>query len=330
MGSLTKKTFTTSRTFTYTYYHYRSVASTPKPTLLLCHGWPDSAELWAGVVPKLLETGHPILIPDCLGYAGTSKPTDYKEYSLKAMSHDMFEILDHEAIDRIISIGHDWGSALAQRVCLYGPQRCSGLVLLDVAYLPPSDASWDFETINKAAEQKIGYPAFAYWDVFAADDGPALLLDNVEMLFHVIHWDHPEAMKIFFATAGNTRKMLQTGKPADHPLKLYAQAPGFKEAFIERMKRDGFEGPQCWYKSMARNVNRENERVFSDQEKMVKVPCLYISGTEDWVCRTDGMEAVRPLVPDLTQEVLQANHWITFEKPEEVGRIMASWLKERF
>lgn len=330
MDQLTKKTFTVSRGYTYTFYTHSPPTPTTKPTLLLCHGWPDSAELYAPVLPSLLNLGHPLVIPDCLGYAGTSKPTDYKEYSFKAMAHDLYELLDSEGVEKIVSLGHDFGSALAQRVYLYQPSRCAGVILLDVAYMPPSSTPFDLDTVNAMTEKAFGYPCFAYWDVFAADDGPELMLKNVETLFHAIHWDHPDAMRMFFATYGNTRKLLQTTGPEDYPLKPYAQAPGFKESFLERMRRDKFEAPQCWYKAFARGVHFDDEKGFSKDDLTIKVPCLYVSGSEDAVCRTDGMEAVKELVPDLTQHVVQANHWITFEKPEEVGGILAKWLKEKY
>ena len=333
MDKLIKKTFTTSRTYTYTYYHHAPPIATTKPTILLCHGWPDSAELFTGILPSLLDMGHPILIPDLLGCAGTSKPADYKEYSLKGMANDLFELLDAHNADRIIPLGHDWGSALAQRVYLYRPEQCVGLILLDVAYMVPSTVPFDLDAINKATEQAFGYPFVAYWDLFAADDGPDLMLQHVETLFHLLHWDHPDAMKTFFATYGNTRKLLTTTSASDYPLKAYARAPGFKESWISRMQCDGFEGPQAWYKAHARNVNFEDEKGWSEEGKKIKVPCLYVSGTEDSVCRTDQMEApgVRELVAgELTVKIVESNHWITFEKPEEVGGIIGEWLGKRF
>lgn len=334
MDGLTKKTFTTSRNYTYAYHYWQPSASIPpKPTLLLCHGWPDHAELYAGILPCLLDLGHPIIVPDCLGYGGTSKPTDYHAYSLKAMANDMHELLDQEGVETLIPVGHDWGSTLAQRIYLFRPSKCAGLILLSVAYMLPQTKPFNLEEANKATEREYGYPSLAYWDLFAADDGPALLHAHVETLFHLLHLDHPDAMKLFFATHGNTRSLLTKTVPSDWPLKPYARAPGFKEAFIARMQRDGFEGPQCWYKAQARNVNFEVEREFPGEERGIKVPCLYVSGTGDVVCRTDGMDGdvVRGLVPDVTKVVLEgAGHWIPFERAEEVGKAMSEWLGKRF
>lgn len=167
-------------------------------------------------------------------------------------------------------------------------------------------------------------------DVFAADDGPKLLSDNAETLFHMIHWNDPEAMKKVFCTRGATRKMLQESSPADYPLKPYADQPGFKEAWLRRMRRDGFEAPQCWYKAVARNVQFETEKNIPKENLMIKAPCLFIGANQDAVCRPEIMEPVKHLVPDLEGHMVETNHWCTYEKPEEVRELMAAWLKKRF
>ncbi|KAF2184221.1 alpha/beta-hydrolase [Zopfia rhizophila CBS 207.26] len=335
MYQLSKKTFTTSRNYTYTYYLHKSSSST-KPALVFCHGWPDDAHLWADIVPALLPLGFPLVIPDMLGYAGTSKPTDPKEYNSKSMSNDLYELVDSECFDKIIPVGHDWGSYMAQRVYLWRPERCVGLIILNVPYMPPdSSMPFNLDTVLDMTEKMYGYPSLAYWDVFAADDGPKLLLDNVENLYHLIHCNdesgpQDEAMKKVFCVRGATRNLLQTTKSQDVPLKPYARDPAFKKAFIDRMRRDGFEGPQCWYKAMARNVQFETEKEISKENLLIKNPCLYISSTGDAVCRTDRMEPVKQLVPDCTIKIVEANHWNTYEKPEEVREHIATWLKEKY
>ena len=282
-------------------------------------------------MPALLSLGHPLVVPDLLGYAGTSKPADHAEYNCKAMSDDLYELIDSENLDKIIPVGHDWGSYMAQRLYLWRPERCAGLILLNVAYLPPNpDMPFDLDAVNNMTEKLYGYPTFAYWEVFAADDGPKLLLDHVENLFHLIHWDDDNAMKEVFCVRGQTRKLLQSATPDKHPLKPYALKPGFKQSFLDRMRRDGFDGPQCWYRATAQNIQSEAEKEIPKDNYLIRDPCLYISSTGDAVCRTDGMEHVKQLVPDLTTYIVEANHWGTYEKPGEVREHIANWLKEKY
>lgn len=126
------------------------------------------------------------------------------------------------------------------------------------------------------------------------------------------------------------RKVLQESSPDSHPLKPYAKKPGFKEEFLERMRRDGFDAPQCWYKAMARNVQFETEKAIPQENLVIKNPCLFIGATQDTVCRTEIMHTVKDYVPDLELHEVESNHWDTHEKPEEVRELIAAWLKKRF
>jgi soluble epoxide hydrolase / lipid-phosphate phosphatase len=47
------------------------------------------------------------LIPDLLGYGGTSKSTDVSSYNSKSMTGDLSEINDAEDVDKVIVVCHD-------------------------------------------------------------------------------------------------------------------------------------------------------------------------------------------------------------------------------
>ena len=100
------KTCTVRRGHTYRYYV--SPAAPGRPTLFFIHGFPSSSLDWARQVAYFEPKGFGIIVPDCLGYGGSSKPADYKEYRHKLLSQDFVEILDAEGIQSAIAIGHDW------------------------------------------------------------------------------------------------------------------------------------------------------------------------------------------------------------------------------
>lgn len=159
MDSLEKKTFKVSRGFTYTYY--TSPARESLPSIILFHGWPDAAELWEGVITNYLKpAGYGIVALDCLGYAGTSKPTDYKAYNFQHMSKDAVDILDHEKLGNVISLGHDWGCGIAQRLYNFHPDRVIGLVMLNVSYLVPTPEPFDLDKTIALTTQFFGYGTF--------------------------------------------------------------------------------------------------------------------------------------------------------------------------
>jgi len=110
MDKLHKKTLDVSRGFTYAYY--TSLAKDGLQTVLLVHGFPSTVAEWSGVISDyLLPNGYGVLVLDCLGYAGSSKPTDMKAYNLQYLVQDIKEILDKESLDKVVSLGHDWVSS---------------------------------------------------------------------------------------------------------------------------------------------------------------------------------------------------------------------------
>jgi pimeloyl-ACP methyl ester carboxylesterase len=47
------------------------------------------------------------LIPDPLGYGGSSKSTDVSSYNSKSMTGDPSGVNDAEGVDKVIVVGHD-------------------------------------------------------------------------------------------------------------------------------------------------------------------------------------------------------------------------------
>ena len=97
-------------------YHYLFVPSQAgKPTLVLLHGFPSTIRDWRFQIEHFSSKGYGLVVPDMLGYGGTDKPLDVKYYSWQDMSSDILDILDAEALDRVIVVGHDWSVASSRR-----------------------------------------------------------------------------------------------------------------------------------------------------------------------------------------------------------------------
>ena len=99
------------------------------------------------------------------------------------------------------------------------------------------------------------------------------------------------------------------------------------------MTRDGFEGPLCWYKATTENLQQESDKNLPKEVDKVEVPTLYIGATEDPVCRPEAMyPAIQAgLLPHLEQaKMIEAAHWVTYEKPQEVVERIEDWLKRTY
>ena len=109
-------------------YTYRVAPPTPATAsskwALLQHGFPAGTHSWRFVVPALVAKGFHVVIPDMLGYGGTDKPSDVKEFKGKKMCASLIAIMDKEGAQRFISAGHDWGKL---ELCL---SRCMEVLTL--------------------------------------------------------------------------------------------------------------------------------------------------------------------------------------------------------
>lgn len=326
MDSLSKKTITTKRGFTYTYYV--SPAAAGKPTVLLQHGFPDAAGEWEDVITQHLKpAGYGVIAPDLLGYGGTSKPTDPAAYTLGGMTADVVELLDAEGADMVVSLGHDWGSRIAQMLYNLHPDRVQGLVMVNVAYTGAPGGPMDLDAMIEQSERAFGYGAGWYWKLFTADDGAILLNENIDLLFDVMH--APDSWLSTLCTKDGARKALEArGEGYDIKRRPYA-TDEMKKAFVERFERDGFEGPLCWYKSHV--LGHQNDQVDPDN-RVVKVPSLFIGYPEDIVARQQlilpSVEA--GLLPHLTIVTLEGAHWGLLEHPREFGEAVTQWLDKTY
>lgn len=106
MDSSSYKDVTTSRGLNYHYYF--AAARDSKPSLLFLHGFPSTSYDWRHQVAFFEAKGYGIVVPDLLGYGGTSKPDDAADYKASLVVKDVVDILDAEKIDKVVSIAHDW------------------------------------------------------------------------------------------------------------------------------------------------------------------------------------------------------------------------------
>lgn len=319
MDSLTKKTLTTKRGFTYTYYV--SPAAAGKPTLLLQHGFPDTADQWAHLTTQHLQpAGYGVIVPDMLGYGGTSKPTDPAVYVFRGMTADMVELLDAEGVDRVISLGHDWGAQAASMFYNLHPGRVSGLVTVNVPYMgaPPRPMDLGATMVQSG---------IWYWELFTADDGARLLNAKAGVMFDVFH--DPGAWMSTLCTKGGLKKALETGSEGFGIKRRAYATEEMRSAFVKRIERDGFDAPLCWYKSHA--FGHQGEESDPDNQ-VVKVPTLFLGYPEDVVCKKEGiLPSVKAgLLPELTNITLNGAHWGMVEHPDEFGTTVTQWLDKTY
>ncbi|GKT41253.1 bifunctional epoxide hydrolase 2 [Colletotrichum spaethianum] len=317
LSELTKKTIDVFRGSTYTYY--TSPAQKSKLTLILFHRWPDTAHLW----------GYGITAVDNLGFGESSKPTDTKIYACDGIAADAIKILDAEGINKAISLGHDWGCMIAQRLYNFHPNRVCGLVvMLNVAYTVRTD-QFDLDKINEKTKKMFGRGIHEYWHFFTADDAFEIMNQNLESVYAAV-FGKPEIWYETVVTLGGMRRFVSEGRT--QPTQPFATSE-HKADSMERFSKDGgFAAPRCVYTATSTAAQTESDRKLTEEAKTVKVSVLYWGGTRDYVCRPElWQQSIASGIPPNVKSLTRAGgHWAFLERPREFGMDVLRWLQDTF
>src|SRR5262249_6866921 len=101
--------------------------------------------------------------------------------------------------------------------------------------------------------------------------------------------------------------------------------------YSDEYRRTGFQGGLNWYR--VRTTGRANGEFEVFAGRTIDVPATSISGSSDWgIYQTPG--AIEKMQKNACTRMKQihlidgAGHWVQQERPDEVNRLLLSFLKE--
>ena len=104
------------------------------PPVLLLHGFPDTHAVWRLQIDALVAAGYRVIAPDLRGYGRTEAPGTEDAYAMDALRADVVGLLDALGIERVLLVGHDWGSVVGWNVSMHAPERVERFVALSVGH----------------------------------------------------------------------------------------------------------------------------------------------------------------------------------------------------
>ncbi|KAJ9298635.1 hypothetical protein DTO271G3_3602 [Paecilomyces variotii] len=320
---ISKKT-TLSDGTSYAYIRVPAADAT-KPTFLLLHGFPSSSYDWRRIVPKLKESGYGIIAPDLLGYGDSDKPEEVQAYSFKRMADHVVEIAHIEGLNRVIGVGHDWGSALLSIIALAHQELFSGIVFLAVGYFPPGP--FDIDEINAVTERLLGYPAFGYMKFFNQDTAASVIDANPESLTSLLYPTTPEVWKTDMGPLGAAERWITAGNVTAPPPWVSQEELDMHTRIFQKGKS---MGPLNWYKSAARRVDQEYYSTFTtDESKSLDIPSLLVTAAYDRVCVPELQKPrTEQYLHNNRTEEFECGHWIPLEKPDELVRLLEGFANQ--
>ena len=112
---------------------------------------------------------------------------------------------------------------------------------------------------------------------------------------------------------------------------MFRRGRGRFENVVKSLKINGFFPPTAYYLNHDVNV----EYVKSEKNGgVLDFPMLFIDGKYDAVCSTTTTpkmaEIQQKFCRNLTEEIVEAGHWVMLEHPKEVNEMLEKWLDTKF
>ena len=314
---------------------YLACGAADAPLINFLHGWPELSISWRHQLPVFAELGFRCVAPDMRGYGRSSVYSQHADYAVENSVHDMIELLDSLGREKVVWVGHDWGSPVVWDIASHHPDRCHGVASLCIPYLPKGFALENFlPLVDRALYPENEFPAgqweyqLFYQENFAAACAAfeANPRNTVKALFRkgdpAARGQPPRTALIrkhggWFGGAG---------RAPDVPMDADVLTETDLAAYSAALERNGFFGPDSWYMNHDRNVAYSAKAVNSGRLNM---PVLFFHAANDLVCDTMGSRLADPMreyCADLTEVVIQSGHWMAPERPVAVNAALAKWL----
>ncbi|RPD55208.1 alpha/beta-hydrolase [Lentinus tigrinus ALCF2SS1-6] len=308
------------------YHYYYSPPAAGKPTLLFIHGFPSTSFDWHRQVAYFEPKGYGLIVPDTIGYGGTSKPQEYEAFRFKLQAQDLIDVLDAENPATVIGIGHDWGSAVLSNIAHWHQDRFAGFVWTALSYLPPRTEEFVLEIAWQTMRKLVGSDIYGYWELFNQPDGHVICEKNIDSFLQLAYPINPEVWRDDFTDVGKAKAWIESNRQPGHgPWLTEEEYKTMREALL----KGGLQSPMNFYKAAIANVNVQDHRDLPAENWQVKKPALFVAATRDYVCRAVlGRANMQKYAPHAEIFELDTGHWVQLEATEEYNAALEQWIEK--
>jgi len=129
-----------------------------EPALVLLHGFPLHAGMWAPQVEHLSSLRR-VVAPDFLGFGGSEAPESMYRYTMPGYADLLVGLLDRLGLDRVAVCGLSMGGYVAMAFRRAYPERVSAMVLADTRASADTTQVVDRRTDQQDQVARIGTTA---------------------------------------------------------------------------------------------------------------------------------------------------------------------------
>jgi pimeloyl-ACP methyl ester carboxylesterase len=267
--------------------HYVSVGA--GSGIVLLHGWPGFWFDYRHVLPRVAGLGHAVA-PDFFGFGDSEAihGDPVETAGEESLAGDVLELVDSLALDRVIMVGQDIGSAVAPALARLAPEHVHGLVLLNPTHPFIGDKRYRPEAQREAWYQHFHLLPLAE----SLIDGDRRRVELYLSHFYE-HW---------------------AGRDRIRPSEL--------ATVVDVYARPGaFASSLAWYR--ARAAQRSQRQVSA----VIEVPTVALWGDRDPMRPLEQREGFERAFPRSTSRVLTGiGHFVAAEAPQAVAGAIAELL----
>lgn len=97
----------------------------------------------------------------------------------------------------------------------------------------------------------------------------------------------------------------------------------------EKIFSQGGYGPSLnWYKAQMANLNADDEKDVTEEQKQIKQPTLLVTAKHDAIAVPQmQVDGTKPFAKDLTVVEIDAGHFVQIEKPEETNKALEEFVR---
>jgi pimeloyl-ACP methyl ester carboxylesterase len=271
---------------------FRCLAAGPEagPLALLLHGFPEGAESWSFQLEALAAQGLRAVAPDLRGYGGTDSPADEEAYRMSELVEDVADLVRKLGASTCHLAGHDWGALVGWSFTSRHPELVGTWSALSVGHPAALSQAMQEEEDQRQRSSYIG----------------------------------------LFRERGKAEEVLQAdGYKRLRDMYRVGPSPGAIPAEVVDTYMRAFSRPGRL--TAALNYYRVNLRRDGPPlaEALLGTPTQLIWGDRDPALgRTSAELTAQFVAADYRLAVLEgAGHWLQFERPEEVSRLLVEWIR---
>jgi pimeloyl-ACP methyl ester carboxylesterase len=263
--------------------------------VILLHGFPEGAESWSRQVSELAKAGFLAVAPDLRGYGLSEAPEGVQSYAIDHLVEDVRLIIMAFGRQGAHVAGHDWGGVVAWYFAGRNSEMTKSLTVLSVPHPAALAEAGRVDEDQQARSSYIG---------LFLQEGKAE---------HVLADDDYRRLRFMFKIGPNPDAV--PSRVVDH-FATSLSRPGRLTAALNYYRANLSSEGGAW-KSLP-------------QVGPIKASTVLMWGDQDPALGRRAAESTQQHVEgEYRLEVLEgAGHWLQFERPQEVSRVLGDAAKQ--